>query len=209
ITERETLEDLRRRITPSIISENANSKWRFIYQVIEIDPRNVLTIPYDDAVFGISMESKVKVVDFVEGRNTIYMANPVLLERVRALKKESIGYNNVLVCEEGTAIEIQINAFSRGGIGYSLKSDGGDHIVDNFDPMPAPPKRTPSHELPSDAIANATIVEGQPTGVIHQKATHFGQNRDEKIGTVGIDLFVFKSIEAANKVFQINATIKT
>lgn len=54
---------------------------------------------------------------------------PIMLERVRALKKVSTVYNNVLVCEEDTAIKIWITAKGHSGFGYSIESGTGESIV--------------------------------------------------------------------------------
>lgn len=311
----DSLEDIRKAITPSIIGEDesANKIWRFIANVIQIDVKKIATIPYNDAVTGKQVERMLNAMTFINGRNTLYMCDvnqttpdliglktekymndavdcwiykydelsagkfqPLLLERVRPLKDISTIYNNVLVCQEGTAIEIQATTKGYGCFGYSVTSDAGEVIVsklysharntsedawtmirryqnkDSAIVVDAIPTTIPSKErfkhsrltikfwrvysfedkngkkiefkyhgpaaspaaayasdrdaivLPRDGIKQGKVTEGEATNIEFGSIYNVKEDTDEILGIIQLDLFVFQSMEAAQKIFQIN-----
>lgn len=197
--------------------------------------------------------------------------SPIMLERVRALKDVATYYNNVLICEEDTAIKIWIATKGHSGFGYSIES-GGNFIIesmyckntDNSDAIDCSSRyqnedkaivvsgipgtvtvaerhrhhrllikvwklesieedgvqttinnsvtrharkaeSRDTYTLVGDGITHATVKPGRPTNVEHVKATAV-YDKDTLWGIIDVDLFIFKTIDDAEKMFEMNVT---
>lgn len=65
----------------------------------------------------------------------------------------------------------------------------------------------PSREgvvLPSDGIESALIREGEATNVDFGTIRHVDDNKDDILGVIQMDLFVFKTTADAEKIFEMN-----
>lgn len=200
--------------------------------------------------------------------------NPIMLERVRTLKDKAVDYNNVLVCQEGTAIKINIVSKGHTGFGFSIKSETGEWIVEHLyaiyydvgkqeasttitryekqekniiiDTVPitvansqrykhqrytikvwklnsyekngetvivqnssqrcrrsADERRTVN--LPSETIRGGTFKPGSDSNEKFTTINNINDDKDDILGIIELDLFVFKSIADANRVFEMNA----
>lgn len=100
-----TLANVRQKITPSIIEEDSTSGkiWRFVMKVIDININKSATIPYEDAVVPRSIEYKMNALEYLEGMNTLYMAD------INQNKPDFVGLRTVKYTQNSFECKIRKN----------------------------------------------------------------------------------------------------